>query len=449
MYSSNKSSLVLGGVASTRLMAIIDEINRINGLVELAEERVDELVLTKQKMTMKLHELKSMGIDTSPIELKIGDIDKQIATVTSDYLSTFLSCQEQIQQKNEEKLRIETEELTAPHSVCLLEGETVSKPLFYDSMKMNSDYFSFNSESSDTDLTRLNNFLVKEVDKGLAQTAATQVSNYIACSDYTGSLVITASCTHKNIRYFEKISYNPYEAANIWNSLHPENEKIVFPVLVMPADDTGEPLTVIRGAAYRSGFVGMIHFFRSGNGNFDEHTLPIEQIREKLRLGSWLGAMSGELGIDESILDDVRSFLISNKIRSHISIVSDGVIPKIKSGEVQATLPELTNAFADMSKQLPGDEDKNSTLTSSDRDNLDRIRRLNAFNHSVSAMLSTMSKQESKENTTFNLNTLLTAFDNYVKGVNGETSTGIPVHYYTCRITRNDILRTWMDTHQS
>ena len=116
---------------------------------------------------------------------------------------------------------------------------------------------------------------------------------------------------------------------------------------------------------------------------------------------------------------------------------------------MQATLPELTNAFADMSKQLPGDEDKNSTLTSSGRDNLDRIRRLNAFNHSVSAMLSTMSKQESKENTTFNLNTLLTAFDNYVKGVNGETSTGIPVHYYTCRITRNDILRTWMDTHQS
>ena len=40
MYSSTKSSLVLGGIASTRLMTIIDEIGRINRLIELSEERV-------------------------------------------------------------------------------------------------------------------------------------------------------------------------------------------------------------------------------------------------------------------------------------------------------------------------------------------------------------------------------------------------------------------------
>lgn len=44
MYSSTKSSLVLGGIASTRLMTIIDEIGRINRLIELSEERVDELI---------------------------------------------------------------------------------------------------------------------------------------------------------------------------------------------------------------------------------------------------------------------------------------------------------------------------------------------------------------------------------------------------------------------
>ena len=36
MYSSTKSSLVLGGIASTRLMTIIDEIGRINRLIELS-----------------------------------------------------------------------------------------------------------------------------------------------------------------------------------------------------------------------------------------------------------------------------------------------------------------------------------------------------------------------------------------------------------------------------
>ena len=91
MYSSTKSSLVLGGIASTRLMTIIDEIGRINRLIELSEERVDELILTRQKLSMKLHELKGMGIDVSSVESKIGETDKKIASATVSYLDTFVS----------------------------------------------------------------------------------------------------------------------------------------------------------------------------------------------------------------------------------------------------------------------------------------------------------------------------------------------------------------------
>lgn len=448
MYSSTKSSLVLGGVASTRLMAIIDEIGRINRLIELAEERVDELTLTKQKLSMKLHELKSMGIDVSSVESKIGEMDKKIASATGSYLDTFISSQEQIQRLSEEKAQIEAEDLSADRSICLLQGEIVSKPLFYDSLKMNSDYFSFTADNSETDLTRLSNFVNQGVNEKVASEAISQLNNYIGSSDYTGSLVITASCTHKNVCFFEEITYDPYEAANIWNHLHAESEKIVFPVALIPAEDIGEPLTVIRGAAYCSGFVGMIHFFRSGNGTSDEHTFPIEQIREKLQLGSWLSAMSGELGVDKHILDDVRSLLVSNEIRSHISIVTDGMIPEIKSGEVRAILPDLTKAFAELSKRLPEEKDSNTTFSSSSRENLDRMRRLNTFNTSVAAMLGAMSKCEEEKDKTFDLNTLLTVFDNYVEGTGKDSFIGIPVYYYTCRITRNDILRTWMEKYK-
>ncbi|WP_270212772.1 hypothetical protein [Phocaeicola coprocola] len=448
MYSSTKSRLVLGGIASTRLMTIIDEIGRINRLIELSEERVDELILTRQKLSMKLHELKGMGIDVSSVESKIGETDKKIASATVSYLDTFVSSQDQIQRLSEEKAQIESEDFTADRSTCLLQGEIISKPLFYDSLKMNSDYFSFTADNSETDLTRLSNFVNQGVNEKVASEAISQLNNYIGSSDYTGSLVITASCTHKNVRFFEKIAYDPYEAANIWNHLHAENEKIVFPVALIPAEDIGEPLTVIRGAAYSSGFVGMIHFFRSGNGNFDEHTFPIEQIRDKLQLGSWLSAMSGELGVDKHILDDVRSLLVSNEIRSHISIVTDGMIPVIKSGEVRAALPDLIKAFAGLSERLPEEKDSNTTFSSSSRENLERMCRLNTFNTSVAAMLGKMSQCEEEKDRTFDLNTLLTAFDNYVKGASGEDFTGIPVCYYTCRITRNDILRTWIEKYE-
>ena len=136
MYSSTKSSLVLGGIASTRLMTIIDEIGRINRLIELSEERVDELILTRQKLSMKLHELKGMGIDVSSVESKIGETDKKIASATVSYLDTFVSSQDQIQRLSEEKAQIESEDFTADRSTCLLQGEIISKPLFYDSLKM-------------------------------------------------------------------------------------------------------------------------------------------------------------------------------------------------------------------------------------------------------------------------------------------------------------------------
>lgn len=107
--------------------------------------------------------------------------------------------------------------------------------------------------------------------------------------------------------------------------------------------------------------------------------------------------MSGELGVDKHILDDVRSLLVSNEIRSHISIVTDGMIPEIKSGEVRAILPNLTKAFTELSKRLPKEKDSNTTFSSSSRENLDRMRRLNTFNTSVAAMLGTMSKCEEKK----------------------------------------------------
>lgn len=79
---------------------------------------------------------------------------------------------------------------------------------------------------------------------------------------------------------------------------------------------------------------------------------------------------------------------------------------------------------------------------------LERMCRLNTFNTSVAAMLGKMSQCEEEKDRTFDLNTLLTAFDNYVKGASGEDFTGIPVCYYTCRITRNDILRTWIEKYE-
>lgn len=192
----------------------------------------------------------------------------------------------------------------------------------------------------------------------------------------------------------------------------------------------------------------MIHFFRSGNGNFDEHTFPIEQIRDKLQLGSWLSAMSGELGVDKHILDDVRSLLVSNEIRSHISIVTDGMIPVIKSGEVRAALPDLIKAFAGLSERLP--EEKTVTLRF--RHPVVRIWSVCAvLIHSIPAWQLCLAKcpNARRKKTGHSItNTLLTAFDNYVKGASGEDFTGIPVCYYTCRITRNDILRTWIEKYE-
>lgn len=448
MQSLNNLHLVLGGIASTKLMQKIREIDRITRIIEVEEERLDNLTFTKYSMELKLNELKSLGIETAALEQKINDTNNAIITAAQEYINIYLTCQDELARLSNEKIKLETEEVNCYNSICLLKGNVETQPLYYDSIKMNSNYFSFKGNSYENHLSLINDFIRKETGKDTAITATSQIQNLINQTDYQGSLIITAICTHQNVHVFTDIKFDPYEMASIWNETHPEEEQIVFPINDLPAQNIGEPLTVVRGIAYGSNFVGIIHFFSSDKGSVDDLLLPLNKIKEKLQIGSWLNYMSGDFGVENSILSEVRSILVSHNLNTRISLIINGAIAGIKSKDVKNCIPSLNEKSSKIPEDIIEETDHKSTYYSVAKDCLSKTRYINAMNKSTSKMLEALANQESETNKVIDLNSLLTAFDNYQKALKDNENTGIPIHYYTQPITRNDIILNWLESHK-
>lgn len=63
-------------------------------------------------------------------------------------------------------------------------------------------------------------------------------------------------------------------------------------------------------------------------------------------------------------------------------------------------------------------------------------------------MISTMADIDKKDNKVLDINSLMTALDNYIDYVNNEDGLkGAPVHFYTRTLTRSEILRLWHEKY--
>ena len=59
----NHPSLVLGGIADTKVMEKITQMRRVQSQTDAAQEKLTSLMQMKRSMTMTLNELKGMGIN--------------------------------------------------------------------------------------------------------------------------------------------------------------------------------------------------------------------------------------------------------------------------------------------------------------------------------------------------------------------------------------------------
>jgi hypothetical protein len=187
-------------------------------------------------------------------------------------------------------------------------------PLESDSLRMNAQYFPCSLVNQTGVLSAYVSSTMSFLGAKRSADVAAAVGNQVSGkrSDH-GTLIITATCTHRNVAVMSPLVLRAEAMTNAWNSLFPD--KIIAdaidrgegPQRPVNSEERATPPEVIicSGASYGSSFIGMVHMH--GDPGTKEAKEP------------WHVAATDMLS--------VRRLMQSQSLSSNCSLVTVGVVP--------------------------------------------------------------------------------------------------------------------------
>lgn len=458
-------SLALGAIVEPAAFAILKQIAELDAAIDAAQDNLNSFISMKRSIDMTLHELIDMEIDPSEIKAKSEELKKEISKAATEYAAIRL--------ENEAKIRPLKAQVHSVH-------QGLESPVDYektaikdfeissDSLKMESQYFSFeqndqgtaNSMSGIKDLiSGAASHLGPDAATDMATAGVSQVSKQLKEHKIVGTLVVTAACTHKKANLLTPVVIDVDKTIRIWNQVYPADKlRHGDPASMIAAasaegDGKSDALNVLTGATYGSSFVGMVHVLRKdatdigqAAGSGMSMTAIAESLQEKLKVAAWLEGESGGLGVDADLANDVKRLLGKQDFTSHVSVITMGVIPTIKSNELQFGVDKFAGFNADqMMKNLstlapstPGASVAQTAEKSLEGKKLSALK-----NAQVESVMLGLDKIDEQKNSVIDVNSLVTAFDEYLDQIREEVG-GVPVNYFVRPITKSEIAAMWL-----
>jgi hypothetical protein len=315
--SYNHPSLVLGNIIDAKVMAILKQIGSAQSTIDAAQEKMNSFIAMKRSLAMTINELLDMNVDTSDIEAKMASIDNSITVAANDYITKRIDDETTIQKLKEQLTQIELSD-TVESPVDFKNSQLIHKPLASESLKLDAQYFSFDINMQSDALAKIESFIKESTSdlgsksKEVAQKASSQIQQQYQQHNIAGTLIITASCTHKNVALIEPCVLDPDKTISVWNTVNKnsaidvsEPQNLVQAKIATPTT-TEQEIRILTGAAYGSSFVGMVHILNSVESNDNVSDEMISKLNNRMRLGGWLSENTGGLGVSESVLDEVK-----------------------------------------------------------------------------------------------------------------------------------------------
>ena len=454
-------SLTLGAVVDTQVLDSLDQVASLNQAIDAAQDKMNSLITMKRSLSMTLNELLDMNVDVSNLKSEMKALDPQISQAATGYLNTRLKNEASIQKAREQLAELKQNHIESP--VDFLKSNITQRPLAYESMKMDAQYFSFGGNLEDDTLSNIETYVKEansELGKGagdLAKQATGQIQQQHRNHSISGTLIITACCMHRNVSLIEPMVLDLQKAITIWNTtvgkgdlIDTSNLASTPPGSTAPASGSKSAgLSIISGAAYGSSFVGMVHILNTdSDGPADG---KIASLQEKLQLGGWLENLTGGFGVNESTLSEVKKTLSTQQVSSHVSLIAMGAIPSISSSKIDMGVnrimqpdPEAINAVL----QAANKEADTPTVSTGADDARQGNQLLSIQNAKINTVMKGLEKIDHGSNQVMDINSLMNAFDNYIQSItNGATIVGSPVHFYLKNITKSDLIKMWQKRH--
>ncbi|KAG8527224.1 uncharacterized protein KY384_008654 [Bacidia gigantensis] len=436
-------SLVLANVVSLPALKLVDEISKAQAPIDAAEETLNALLTSKRSFDMTKTELTNLKIEAKDLDAAVEDLKKQIDAAGVDFAK-----------KNVES------------PVDYVKTEIKTLPLAADTINMDVQYFSMdqNQESSGTYATdiaafasRSASFLGAKTQTEISGLAKKQATSQSKKHSLAGTLVISVSCTHKNASVLAPFALNVDKGISVWNSLFKEKEEKLDPtnykamseIAKKGEDASTKKYSILSGTTFGSSFVGMVHILNSTDTSISQSlSSVVGSLQAQMDAGSWLEKQSGGFGVNTSIGNEVKNLLSSQNITSHVTMICMGVIPSMVANDVKLGVDKFAQfdpassmaAIATIQNATATDQDSVKAAAESARTGKQMISMKTS---EIKSALSALGEIDDGANKVFDINSMMTALDDYLKKAAGGTA-GVPINYYLKDITKNMLAEMWV-----
>lgn len=454
-------SLVLGNLVDEERLNNLVEIAKLKAPVDAAMNDLNADIELRRSLDLTRQELVNLKIDPSDLDEPLKKANEAILESAKLVAERKIEAGPKINQIRS-TMPVITKSVESPidYNRTLLK----QMPLSSDSIEMDAQYFSFeeNSQNSKATISKIKSFVAAstsflgtERSVQASAQAERQVAQQAENHSLSGTLIITANCTHKDAVVLAPFVLDVDKAVRVWNEVVPEKRIKIDSVSNMQEiakeEGTAEErkLHLLSGATYGSSFIGMVHVLKTESTTTSQEMYSTAaKLQAQMKTGSWFAKASGGFGVDASFSKDVKNLLSSQQISSHISIVAMGSIPNIKSNEVQLGVKTL--ADFDPAKMM-GKLATLANATSSTQESIDEAatsartgaQMLSIRDSEIQSVMSGLEKIDSGQNKMLDINSLMTAFEDYVeKALAGNI--GVPINFYLKSITRAQLAQMWV-----
>lgn len=456
-------SLVLGNIVTKEKLDIVTSISGLQSPADLAEDTLNSFIALKRSLDMTVQELIEMNIDASELIAESRDTGKQITDAAVAYAKAKLAAEKGIQPLKA-KIRTVNDNIESPIDYNKTQIKTM--PLSADSLKMNCQYFAFdsNQQNSDSHAATVASFVSESVNAagfGYSGSQASQAKSSVQQQmtsqhqrhDISGTLVVTITCTHKDAVLLAPFIIDPDKAVRVFNALYPDHmiktNDVASIMEIMKKQDTKEEksFNILSGQTCGSCFIGMVHTLNTTETSSSEKLYSVaESLQSQFKVANWFASASGEFGVSSSFSNDAKNLLSVQNVTSHCTLTVMGSIPSIKSSTVMMSV----KAF-DMNADPMAAVVNVQNATASEMDSIDSAgneARTGAQMQSMKAAqvksaLSSLSDIDNQNNKIIDTNSMMDAMEDYInKCLSGNI--GLPINYYIKPITQSQIAQMWL-----
>ncbi|KAM0554901.1 hypothetical protein ACHAPJ_006637 [Fusarium lateritium] len=469
-------SLTMLGVVEQATIDNLIKIADAQAPVDAAQTALNSLITYKRSLLMTKTELMNLNVKPSvlgDLEKDLSDVDTSIGTAAGDYAKKKAEAEKTISGLRGAMPAVHSQ-IESP--VDYLQTQIKMMPLAADTMNMDVQYFSYDTENDDASSFASNiasyisgtvsSVMGPDQTAQISSNAAAQVNNQTKQHTIDGTLVLSVTCTHKNASVVAPFVLNVDKAVEVWNGLFQDDQldpdsgaSMVTSSKTKPkanaagAGAAGQATTnkfsIISGTTFGSSFVGMVHVLNSTDTSASETMQSAAaSLQATMNVGGWYAKSEGKVGVDSKFAGDVKNLLSQQNVTSHVTLLSMGVIPSIVANDVSlavekfATFDPKANMDAVLAMQSTTASQQTSIQSEADASRASG-QASDMQGKTIGSSLSALATIEDGKNKILDINSMMTALDDYLrKAADGKA--GVPINYFLKDINKQMLAQMWV-----